>query len=78
MEFLLALLPAAGCAALMLVCFRMMRNSKMHGEPENHEVTAPSRTSRILARGAQANAIVPVARASGCSHAGRGGGPAAA
>ncbi len=29
MEFLLALLPAAGCAALMFVCFRMMRHSRM-------------------------------------------------
>lgn len=34
MEFLFALLPAAGCAALMAVCFRMMRHSAMHaGEP---------------------------------------------
>ena len=40
MKFLLALLPAAGCAALMLVCFRMMRSSEMRAEPENKDVTA--------------------------------------
>lgn len=35
MESLLFLLPAAGCAALMFVCFRMMRHSGMPtGEPE--------------------------------------------
>lgn len=34
MESLVSLLPAAGCAALMLVCFRMMRHPEMHGETE--------------------------------------------
>ncbi len=41
MEFLVALLPAAGCAALMFVCFRMMRHSEMHDESGmNSEVAA--------------------------------------
>lgn len=30
MEFLLTLLPAAGCAAVVFVCFRMMRYADMH------------------------------------------------
>lgn len=29
MRFLLAVLPAAGCAAAMFFCFRMMRHSDM-------------------------------------------------
>lgn len=38
MESLLALLPAAGCAAVMFLCFRMMRHSGMSDDtPETND-----------------------------------------
>jgi hypothetical protein len=43
-EFLLPLLPAAGCAALMFVCFRTMRHSDMpSGQPETSDELAALR-----------------------------------
>jgi len=38
LESLLALLPAVGCAALMVVCFRMMRHPQMPtSDPGSHD-----------------------------------------